>query len=52
MTEAAGEFGTMQPMVKDNRSRVYRGCMVVQNYFAVVGRLLGRRLGEINLARP
>jgi hypothetical protein len=25
MTEAAGEFGTMQPMVKDNRSRTRSG---------------------------
>jgi hypothetical protein len=52
MTEAAGEFRTMKPMVKDNWSRACSGCRVAQDYFAVVGMPLWGRLGEINLARP
>src|SRR5208337_475690 len=52
MTEPAGEFGTVQPMIKDDGSRACGGRVVVENYFAVVGRLFGGWWGQINLAPP
>src|SRR5208337_2081371 len=52
MTEPAGESGTMQPMIKDDRSRACGGRKVVENDLSVVGRLFRGRWGQINLARP
>jgi hypothetical protein len=52
MTEAACEFGTVQPVVEHNRTGATRfGSVVVQNYLAEVGRLLWRGWGQEELSR-
>jgi hypothetical protein len=50
MADAAGELGTVEPVVEHDRAWLSPG-IVVENHLAIVGRR-GRRFGQVNLGGP